>query len=206
MNPISISGGGMTTFQKPVMIFIDGGYLRRKIEEHYNAKEEEINFSGLQSYLLKYAGFPHTIPEIRRTFYYDAIVDIEKDAEKYKHQKEFFDKIDGYELYEVRLGIQKKDGKGKPRQKGTDVLLTIDMITKAYENHYDIAVFFGADVDFFGVIKAVKNAGKIVVGVFFDDGSISNELRKSFDRQVPIRFNEDNDSRNKAFRELVLPR
>ena len=54
------------------------------------------------------------------------------------------------------------------RQKGVDVLLAIDMLSMAFQNHYEIAIFLGGDDDFVDLINAVKNsAGKRVFGFYY---------------------------------------
>jgi uncharacterized LabA/DUF88 family protein len=45
-----------------------------------------------------------------------------------------------------------------------DTLIAIDMISKAYENHYDVDILLAGDDDFLDVVNAVKNAGKRVYG------------------------------------------
>lgn len=41
---------------------------------------------------------------------------------------------------------------------GVDTLIAIDTVTKAYQNHYDVAVLLEGDDDFIDVVKAMKNA------------------------------------------------
>jgi uncharacterized LabA/DUF88 family protein len=57
----------------------------------------------------------------------------------------YFERIKETELYEVRLGRLIKDGSGSYKQKGVDVSMAIDMLTKAYESHYDVAVLLAGD-------------------------------------------------------------
>ena len=75
-----------------------------------------------------------------------------------------------------------KDGSGSYKQKGVDILMAIDMLTKAYESHYDVAVLLAGDDDLVDLVKAVKDAGKRVYGAFFK-ASCSKRLRDSFDRK-----------------------
>jgi uncharacterized LabA/DUF88 family protein len=63
------------------------------------------------------------------------------------------------------------------------------MISKAYQNHYDVAVLFAGDDDFVDVVKSVKNAGKQVYGVYFDKVT-SQELKDSLDKRIPIEYND----------------
>ena len=66
-----------------------------------------------------------------------------------------------------------------------DSLIAIDMLSKAYENHYDWALLIAGDADFADLVKAVKNAGKQVFGFYFEK-SVSNDLVKNFDRRFAL--------------------
>jgi uncharacterized LabA/DUF88 family protein len=92
------------------------------------------------------------------------------EVDKYKEQEEYLQILrKRSDFFEVRLGRLKKDGKGLFRQKGVDTLIAIDMLSKAYENHYDVAAIFSGDEDLLDVVTAVKNAGKQVYGIYFAD-------------------------------------
>ena len=75
--------------------------------------------------------------------------------------------------------------RGSFKQKGVDTLIAIDMLSKAYENHYDVAVLLAGDEDFLDVVNSVKNAGKRVFGAFFEK-HISPELKDSFDKRLHL--------------------
>ena len=51
------------------------------------------------------------------------------------------------------------------------------MLSKAYENHYDIAILLSGDDDFLDIVTAVKDAGKRVFGTFIE-GHISEVLKE----------------------------
>jgi len=57
------------------------------------------------------------------------------------------------------------------------------MLTKAYRDHYDIAVLLAGDDDFLDLVMAVKNAGKTIYGAYFLD-SVSQGLANEFDRRL----------------------
>jgi uncharacterized LabA/DUF88 family protein len=65
-------------------------------------------------------------------------------------------------------------------QKRVDTLIAVDMLSKTYENHYDIAILLSGDEDHMPVVDAVKNTGKRVFGIFFESG-ISPMLKEYFD-------------------------
>ena len=57
-----------------------------------------------------------------------------------KNQEEELTKIRNTDRFDVRLGHAIITGDLEFRQKGVDLLIGIDMINKAYEKQYDIAV------------------------------------------------------------------
>jgi uncharacterized LabA/DUF88 family protein len=133
-----------------------------------------------------------------RLYYYDAVP---YDKSVSNDQKILHEQIKNTDLFELRLGRIKYDEEGKTRQKGVDVLIAIDMISKAYENHYDIAVFLAGDDDFVDVVKAVKNTGKQVFGIYFNKLA-SHELKQNFDKRLPISGKDDNILLNIRHKEM----
>ena len=188
---------------QPVMIFIDGGYLRKVFSD--TIKTDKVNFDELKKFSLELVNsfseppiyvkpkqkIPIPSPEpliynaLIRAFYYDAIIEKDDDPKKYAEQEEYLRHIRSLNFYEVKLGRLIKSGKGEPKQEGVDVLLAIDMITRAYENQYDIAVLVAGDDDFVDVVKAVKNTGKRVYGIY-SEKCASSRLIDSFDVRHPL--------------------
>lgn len=170
---IYASGSGVSQLQ-PVMIFIDGGYLRKEFNDAMH--HENINFTALQFFLRGLVDRG----ELVRCYYYDANVDPLDDKDRHVKLNTFFDKIKECNSYEVKLGRLIKKGTNSFKQKGVDVLIAIDMITKAYEGQYEIAVLLAGDDDFIDVVKAVKDSGKRVYGVF-SEKTVSIRLKQLFD-------------------------
>jgi len=143
----------------------------------------------LQLFLSRFRSTTYSIGRvvISRVYYYDAIIPVEDDPKEHSKQKKFFNKFQlNMNLCEVKLGDLVKTSKGF-KQKGVDTLIAIDMITKAYLDHYDIAYLVAGDRDFANVVEAVKNyTGKIVIGVY-EPTSVSEELLRAFDIKRPIR-------------------
>ena len=169
-----------------LMAFVDGGYLR---EECVNRFDEEINYQKLKERILayfnancngKYDG------DLVRIYYYDAIVD--RLNPKYDEQNDYFNRIKTFNGYQVRLGKlipTGKDGTGQLKQKGVDVLLAVDMITKAHSEQYDFAILLAGDSDFLEVVNAVKDSGKRVFGMYFRR-HIADDLYDAFDARIEI--------------------
>lgn len=181
-----------------VMLFIDGYYLAKKISEKVDGI---INYDKLAKYLNVHARFDtHVGPIMIRAYYYDGKPDI-KDAENFaeekqeeakqkideaiKTQDEELTKIRTTDLFDVRLGHAVLDGDLKFRQKGVDLLIGIDMIGKAYEGQYDVAVLVAGDSDFIELVQAVKHIGPRVIGAYFDQ-NVRKELTDSFDKRFVL--------------------
>lgn len=181
--------GSFSSSSQPIaklMAFVDGGYLRGECANRF---DEEIDYQKLKESILsyfnancngKYAG------DLVRVYYYDAIVD--RSNPKYDEQNDYFNRIKGNNGYQVRLGKvvpTGKDGSGELKQKGVDVLLAVDMITKAYSNQYEFAILLAGDSDFLEVVNAVKDSGKRVFGMYFR-GHIADDLFDAFDARIEI--------------------
>jgi uncharacterized LabA/DUF88 family protein len=57
-------------------------------------------------------------------------------------------------------------------EKGTDINLAVNVLTKAYNNSFDVAFILSTDTDYMSVYEQLKNIGKIVVLVFVAGQSI----------------------------------
>ena len=172
-------------------MFIDGGYIRGRLQELgrndiLSSAEKYARF--LRQFISRFRNISYVIGKVvvTRAYYYDAIVTVEDYPEEHRRQKEFFNKLQlNMSMCEVKLGDLVKTSRGY-KQKGVDTLIAIDMITKAYLNHYDVAYLVAGDRDFVNVVKAVKSyTGKIVIGVY-EPTSVSEELIRSFDLRLPV--------------------
>ena len=182
---VSISSGPAISYRS-FMIFIDGAYLRNELKEKF--ENDNIEFALLAHLFSRAAKWSTIDMELIRVYYYDAIVDREDNPEKYREQETYFNNIRKIDNYEVKLGRLIKSGKGngRYRQKGVDVLLAIDMISKAHLNHYDIALLLAGDDDYLDMVKSIKGlTGKRIYGAYFDR-SASQRLVDSFDKRIPI--------------------
>ena len=165
-----------------MMIFIDGAYLRKGFHEMFG--HDKINFAKLKDFLARIRISRRLEGELVRVYYYDAMV--EPSDEKYEEQWKYFDEIKKIPFYQVRLGRLVRTEEGTYRQKGVDILMSVDMLTKAYQNHYDIAVLVGGDDDLVDLVNAVKDlAGKRVYGFYFPK-SVSKGLLDSLDEGIPL--------------------
>ena len=168
----------MSDFEK-VILFIDGGYLRRLFKEFFG--DDNIDFLKVRKTLLDfYDGTPANPfkPNLIRIYYYDGIA-----AEEPEHSehKKYFDSLRRSVFgLTVRLGEAVKTSDGSFRQKGVDILMAIDALTMAYQNHYETGLFVLGDRDFIPLIRAVKGAGKKTYGFVYIE-KLSKELVWEFD-------------------------
>jgi len=126
-----------------------------------------------------------------KIFYYDAIVTLEDDPEKYKERKEFFDNVQERIPYcEVELGDRVESKKKRFKQKRVDTLIAVDMITKAFLKHYEHAILLSGNRDFVSVVEAIKNyTGKRVTGIY-EPESVARDLELAYENRKILPKNE----------------
>lgn len=105
-------------------------------------------------------GFVATLEQLGlRGYYYTSVVG---DDEKLK----------GVEECLWRIGftpkVFKKDSQVR-RSKGVDIALCTDMLTHAFQNHFEVAVLLAGDADYVPLVNQVKSLGKLVYLWFFSD-------------------------------------
>ena len=180
-----------------VMGFIDGAYLIKGLKDlwgkEYTPNHVIYFLEGFKYYIQPIADLRdirhgrvkslsnlllgRPILSLVRIFFYDAELSPER--------KSLLDTIGKINYVTLRLGRVRESG-GKPiEQKGVDVLMAIDLITKAFRNQFDIAVVITGDDDLLDAVKTVKDTGKLVCGFFFKE-HISPNLRKEYDVKVEL--------------------
>jgi len=185
-----------------VMIFIDGGYLRKQVSE---ISDGRINYPKIAEVLTRNTARSGISPQLVRVYYYDAIPNLDdvtrmpddpdpslmfsQMEQLLQKQKTYLDEISMYDLFDVRVGKLAWNAKGEKGQKGVDSLIAIDMITKAYQGQYDEAVLVAGDSDFVEIVKAVKDIGPVVTGAYFEKNT-SRDLILEFDKRQPLRKEE----------------
>ncbi len=170
---------------EPVMIFIDGGYLRKLFADLFG--DDNINFALLRDDLLFLYEKTYANPfrgNLIRAYYYDGITD-EKEKE-YREQREYFDTMKKHCMsLDIVLGEAVKLENGKFRQKGVDILMAVDVLTMAYQDHFNSGIFFLGDRDFIPLIEAVKGAGKKTYFFYYTE-KVPMELIQAFDFSFPL--------------------
>ena len=70
-------------------------------------------------------------------------------------------------------------------EKGTDINIAVQMISKAYTNAYDIAILLSGDTDYIPVVEQLHNIGKIVVLATLPHQNIS-KYKTLYDQHIKI--------------------
>lgn len=188
------SGAPPKPFEK-VMVFIDGGWLR-EICDRYAKKKNTLLINPKASFSHLAWAFKRMFntfgenpfrADLIRIYYYDAIVD-EKHPE-FESQRKYFDAIEAQYAYTVRLRKLVQSSKSRFKQKGVDVMMSIDALTKAYRDQYDTGMFMAGDGDFVPLIEAIKDAGKKTMCIYYpantsDDLYKCSDMRISFDNKM----------------------
>ena len=76
--------------------------------------------------------------------------------------------------FEVKLGKLQLIG-GIFKQKMIDVLMSLDIVDKCFDNQIQHAILIAGDSDFIPAIKKAKNYGAII-HLFYHPSSVHNEL------------------------------
>ena len=188
MSPRTLSTSVPKPFER-VMVFIDGGYLRELCDKHFG--EKNVLYTRARSAFARlswnfkrmfdtYGENPFRANLIR-IYYYDAIV--EGSHPDHGAQRKYFDSIDDQYAYTVRLRRLVESSKEGFKQKGVDVLMAIDALTKAYRNHYDSGMFMTGDGDFVPLVEAVKDAGKKTM-IIYHPSNCSEDLIRCCDMRI----------------------
>jgi uncharacterized LabA/DUF88 family protein len=174
-------------------LFIDGGYLREKYSTcmlRYYQQDLELAFAKVASAAASLA----RADTLQKVFYYDCVDERTKPGESEQEfksrstaQGELFNKIrdlPGWHVREGRLVGARKDNR---RQKRVDVLLTVDMLSHAFNKNMQTAVLIAGDDDFTPLVDELLRHGSYVI-VLSDRRSGSQHLGHTADASRHMDF------------------
>ncbi|MFQ5576350.1 MAG: NYN domain-containing protein [Anaerolineae bacterium] len=169
-----------------MMIFIDAEYVIQSLRHLRNQKGrvplENINWHRLVSWIQRDR-------ELIRCYYYTAELSRRENEDTYNRQREILKSLkSSIEYLQIRLGKLVRQ-KGTWVQKGIDVKIAVDMVSKAFLNHYDVAALVSGDADFLPLVEEIKEAyGKQVELYTFDryDSTLDEDFSFTPDRYINI--------------------
>ena len=162
--------------RRRVMIFIDGSNLYHVLKQ--NTDKRNLDY---KKFAQKLCGDR----ELIRTYYYNIRQESPDNPKLAESQDRFLNALYETDYLEVKLGIWKQRGDTMV-EKGVDVMIAADLISHAYEDHYDTAILVSGDADFYPALQVVKDTGKQVEVAAFDSNLSSEAARFS---DVLIKFN-----------------
>ncbi|MEK6899143.1 MAG: NYN domain-containing protein [Nanoarchaeota archaeon] len=166
-----------------VIVFIDGSNVYHIVKALLPDKKQFcFNFEKMLNYII---GNRNLI----RFYYYNAPLDRKKNEESYVKQQRFFDRIAKIQKCNFVLCrmLKRKIGERVIYEvKEDDIRLAVDMVKLAYNDAYDTAVLVSSDGDFVPAIQAVKEIGKNVENIGFEN-RVSYHLQKESDKFVRLK-------------------
>ena len=123
--------------------------------------------------------------EIRIYNYTDELTNNDK---KYRDSKEkFYNKLKLLPRFEVKFGeLQLINGDFK--QKGVDVLMSLDIVSKCFDKQIQHAIIIAGDSDFIPAIHKAKECGA-VVHLFCNKNKVNNKLLFEVDEIYDLNYN-----------------
>jgi uncharacterized LabA/DUF88 family protein len=159
-----------------VAIFIDGSNLYNGMRD--NLQSTRVNLQELIRQLLRDR-------RLMRTYYYNAPLTDDYDAELREGQHRFFDSLRRIPYVTVRLGRLHRRNDGLLVEKGIDVAIAVESLSLAWENAYDTALLVSGDGDYVELVEAIKRKGKQVECAMFKNQS-ARLLLEFVDRFNPL--------------------
>jgi uncharacterized LabA/DUF88 family protein len=175
--PTKSSNQSMNRANDRVMVFIDGSNLYHVLSQ--SCGRHDLQFD-------KFAYKLANGRQLQRIYYYNIRQESETNPNMGAEQQKFFDSMYDTPYVELRLGIWKQRGDIMV-EKGVDVMLATDLVTHAYNDHYDTAIVVSGDADFYPALQAVKDVGKHIEVAAFDMNLSAESARVS---DVTIKFNK----------------
>lgn len=169
--------------EERIIVFIDGSNVYHIVKTLLPDKKQfDFNFEKMINLIIGKR-------KLVRFYYYNAPLDRNKNEENYIKQQRFFDKIRKIQKCNFvlcRMQKRKINSKIIYEVKEDDIRLAVDMVKLAYNNAYDTAILISSDGDFVPAIQAVKEIGKNVENVGFEN-RFSYHLQQEADRFVKLK-------------------
>lgn len=138
-------------------VFIDGGYFA-KVRTQLGFDTRNLDYCRLSDNLCVGC-------ERFRTYYYDCMpyrsaVPSLQEQTRYQDKQRFISSLRNLPRFEIRLGHLLRLGT-EFKQKGVDILLSIDLTRLSWQGKIDKAILVTGDTDFIPAIQEAKDASVI---------------------------------------------
>ncbi len=160
-----------------VAIFIDGNNFYFGLRKLFGKKKRllDFDFNKFANYLAK----KRNLVDI---YYYNARLDKNFDQNKFKSQKDFFNRLKNIPKFHLVLcKLLKRNIKGTNKHyyiiKEDDIHMAVDMVDGSAYDTFDVAILVLGDGDFVPAVHSIKNRNKKVENVYFK-GSSSRNLKQ----------------------------
>ena len=167
------------------VILIDGAYFEKaKKNLGINSSIDLVKFSD------KLCGTGKRF----RTYYYDALPwmppenPTERDKDRLRKKQRFLQKLNLLPKFEVRLGKLEKRGPSDFKQKGVDVLISIDLVNFAWSDDIKNIILVAGDSDFLPAVKMAKNIDTLITLCYADVGTtkVHNSIFENVDERIKM--------------------
>lgn len=183
------------------MVFIDFQNFDINMHEYYKKnpalKEPKITYTKLAQEICEKISIKNQ--SLIKTFIFgykpcDELLKLERYSNFYAwlngmKNKPYIEVIEGIQVIRPSIKGTKIDISNPAtyitEEKGTDVNIAVNMISKAFTNAYDIAVLVSGDTDYVPVIKELHRLGKIVVLATLPHQNTS-KYEKLYDQHIKI--------------------
>lgn len=153
-----------------VKIYIDGPNFYHGLQT-IGKKFREFQFN--------FAGMGRSLTTKNRNLvginYYSSPFNQQRNPRTYREQQKFFARLrnEGIKLTLCKLEFRvvNRDAhiqQSKGTIKGDDVAITVDMLSDAYDDVYDVGILVSSDGDFVPLVKKVLSLGKSVEILYFE--------------------------------------
>lgn len=160
--PLFFSSRQETYLVDRSVVFLDGGYIDKLLEDHFN--RQRIDYGAFVSEIAASSN-------IVRTYYYhcppyQSNPPTEEERERLSRKQAFFNALSRLNRFQLRLGKLEKRGEenGRPLfvQKRVDIMLGVDMVQLAATRQIQKAILVAGDSDLLPAVEATKQLGVVV--------------------------------------------